>query len=177
NDAGILGLSSVGPVKTYLCPRTLYAFGMGINRIITGPAIVGLPGIVRALEQDICRSVIRDDKYDITLPIGILRIGLKRRQPPHIHTGDPVFFDMQTKGRFPLTFMDVLVTRFRHWLLFPLKRPQFFHQPGAFSSIVSGSEYFQAKLADGIRRDHDMQRITGLHALPAAIPLDPGSPL
>src|SRR5690606_7675818 len=112
-----------------------------------------------------------------TLLIGTLRIGLTRRRPLHIHTGDTVSIDMKTKGRFPLTVVDLLVTGFSHWLLFRLKRTELFPQPGAFSSLVSVSQYFQAKPDDGIRRDHDLQRITGLHALPAAIPLDPGSPL
>ena len=71
DDAVVLGLAAVGAVEADVGPGALVALGVGVDRVVVRPAVVGLPGVVGALEEDVGRAVVADDEDDVALPVGL----------------------------------------------------------------------------------------------------------
>ena len=67
----VLRLAAVGAVEADVGPGALVALGVGVDRVVVGPAVVGLPGVVGALEEDVGRAVVADDEDDVALPVGL----------------------------------------------------------------------------------------------------------
>ena len=86
---------------------------MGVDRVVARPAVVGLPGVVGALEQDVGRAVVADDEDDVALPVG-LDVGVdERRQPAEVDAAGPVVGNRQRGRRLPPALVQVLRRRGR----------------------------------------------------------------
>ena len=72
DDARVLRLAAVGPVEADVGPGALVALGVRVDRVVVGPAVVGLPGVVAALEEDVGRAVVADDEDDVALPVRLV---------------------------------------------------------------------------------------------------------
>ncbi len=168
-----LGLAGVGAIEADIGPRALPSLGMGVERIVAGPLVVGLPGVIRALKQDIGRPVVANDEDHIALPIRFVVRG-NGRQPAEIDSAGPVLGNRQPGGRLPTTFVQILLAGSRCRLRLTLKRAQGGHQPGTASAVIAHAENFDRQRPGRVGGDHDLDRFAGPHALPRAIALDPG---
>ena len=97
----VLGLAAVGPVEADVGPGPLTALGMGVEGIVVRPAVVGLPGVVGALEQDVGRAIVADDEDDVALPVGLGVVVGDGREPAQVDAAGPVAGDRQRRGRLP----------------------------------------------------------------------------
>ena len=64
-----------------------------VEGVIVGPAVVGLPGVVRALEEHIGFAVVGDDKDDVGL-----ETTFQEGELAEVHPADPVFGDGDFTG-------------------------------------------------------------------------------
>ena len=90
DDAGELRLAAVGAVEADVGPGALAPLGMGVDRVVVGPAVVGLPGVVRALKEDVGRAVVADDEDDVALPVRLGVLVDERREPAEVDAAGPV---------------------------------------------------------------------------------------
>ena len=51
DDAGELGVAAVRTIEADVGPRPLISLGMRVDRILAGPLVVRVPGVVGALER------------------------------------------------------------------------------------------------------------------------------
>ena len=131
DDAVMLRLAAVGPVEADVGPGPLPSPRMGVEREVVRPAVVGLPGIVGALEQDVGRAIVADDEDDVALPV---RLGVPfddRREPPEIDAAEPVGGNRQTDGRLPPALVQVLGAGRGDRLGLALERAERRHEPRA----------------------------------------------
>ena len=73
HHAVVLRFAAVRPIEAHVGPRSLHTFRVRVDRVVAGPAIVRLPRVVRALEQDIGRPLVTDDEDHVALPIRPVR--------------------------------------------------------------------------------------------------------
>src|SRR5690606_13142323 len=106
-----------------------------IQRTPGRPAVVRLPGEVRALKQEIGIPVITDNKDDMALPPS-----RERGEFAEIDTTDPVGRDLQCEVGLPLTFYQVFLSVFRGRLSSSGKRSQVLHQTSTLPSIIAHPE-------------------------------------
>jgi hypothetical protein len=124
-----LSFSSIGAIKTHICPGTLISFRVCINGIMARPLVVRLPCIIGALKQYITRAIIRDNKDHVALPIRCRGSIWDRRQSTEINTAEPIIRNDQARCCSPLTLMQILTPRFRRRLCRCLQRTNGLHQP------------------------------------------------
>lgn len=149
---------------------------MDVEGVIVGPTVVGLPGIVTALEKDVCRSIIANDEDDVALPTGGASPFRQQGEPAEVDTAGPIGGNLQLARRFPFTLAKPAVADGRIGLHCPLEGPQGRHQPGTFSPVVSHAENLDLKLFRRVGAHHDVERLTRFDALVRAISLDQGGP-
>ena len=62
-----LSLAAVGAVEADVGPRSLIALRVRVDRVVAGPLVVSLPGLVRRLENNVggAAVVANDERDDI----------------------------------------------------------------------------------------------------------------
>ena len=174
DDAVVLRLAAVRPVEADVGPGPLRPLGMGVDRVVVGPAVVGLPGVVRALEQDVGRPVVADDEDDVALPVGLGGALGEGREPAQVDAAGPVGGNRQPGGRLPAALVQVFRAGLRDRLGLALERAERRHQAGASAAVIA-----HAKDLDLNRRGGSVETMMSivspaLHALLRAIAFDPG---
>jgi hypothetical protein len=175
DDARELRLAAVGAVEADVRPRPLRALRVGVDRVMTGPAVVGLPGVVGALDEHVRGAVVRDHEHDIALPVGrALRVLGPGGEPAQVDAARPVGRDGQARGGLPSALVEVLRAGLRHGLGLALEGAQALHEPGARPAVVPHAEDLDLEPPRRVGRDHQVDHLARLHALARAVPLDPG---
>jgi hypothetical protein len=85
-----LHILAVGPVKAATDARRMRRARIGVERFVHRPAVVGLPGVVAALEEDVRRAVVFDDEDDVALPVGFVGGFGHGRETAKIDAAGPV---------------------------------------------------------------------------------------
>ena len=125
-----LRVHAVGSIKTDIGPGPLVAFRIGVNRILVRPLVVGLPGVIAALKQNIGGAIVADNEDDVTLPITMSARVRKRRQPTDVNAARPVTGNVERDATFPFA----LAQSFRTVLGRRLSRSR--QRPNGFSSAL-----------------------------------------
>ena len=115
-----MGEQAVGPIEAH---RPAGDAGAGppsmpcVNRVISGPAVVGGPGQVAALKEQIAGAVVAYDEDDVTLDPGLLCCQL-----PQVDAAQPILGDFNLDRRLPIAFADIVFTHRRIGLDFAFER-------------------------------------------------------
>ena len=173
DHAAPLRLAAVGPVETHVGPRPLVPLGVGVDRVVVRPPVVGLPGVVAALKQDVRRPLVAHDEDHVALPIRLVRRRRNRRHPAEVHPAHPVRRNLQRGRRRPTTLMEILFAGLGRGLRRRGQRTKLRHFARAASAVVTGAEHLEAERPRRLRRHHDIDRLARAHTLPRAIALDP----
>ena len=147
---------------------------MRVDRIVIGPLVVGLPGIVGALKQNLCRAIIANDENHVALPVSLRRIFFDQTQPTEIDSAHPVAGNRQCRRRGPAAFSQMLFAEFGSRLFDTGKRTKSFHQPSAASTVITGTKDLDLERMWWIGRHHDVDRFPSGNTLLGAIAFDPG---
>ena len=132
----------------------------GINREIGGPTIVGGPGQVAALKQQIAGSVITHDEDDVALCSRIFSC-----QFPQIYAAQPIVGNGKFNRGFPVTFVNVILANWWYLLRGAFERVKTFHQSSPISVVVTGPKDLQIELGLRIGAHHNLQGLTRTHAI------------
>src|SRR5262245_50152571 len=81
-DLCVLAVRTIEARRDIWCPGVSR---VGIHRIVIRPSIVGLPGIVAALKQNVCTPPVPHDENDIALPGMNVGTFSESRKAPQIH--------------------------------------------------------------------------------------------
>ena len=176
DDACVLRLAAIGPVEADVGPGPLVALGMGVERVVVRPAVVGLPGVVGALEEDVGRAIVADDEDDVALPVGLVVAVGERREPSQVDAAGPVAAESSAGvARLPPALVQVLGAG-RRGPAGPCPRsgPSFFIEPRTAAAVIAHAEDLDPEPPRRVGRDHDVDRLAGLDALLRAVALDPG---
>ena len=143
----VLSLAPVWPVKTDIGPRSLAAFRMRVDGIVTGPDVVRLPGVVRNLKQNVRRTLVTDDENDVALPIRFFVVVLRDRgESAEIHTAEPFVGNCQSQRRRPTAFVQIFFANDRLRLSHSFDTIDGFHEPCAATSVVASSKELDPKI-------------------------------
>jgi hypothetical protein len=118
-----LDIPAIRPVEADADTRGVSGARVGVERLVHGPAVVGLPGVVAALEEDVGWAVVFDDEDEITLPVGFLALGSwvpvrQGGEPAQIDAAGPVGWDGERGAGLPPAFPQPLRAEFGNGLFF-----------------------------------------------------------
>ena len=173
-EIGEHGELGVGPVEAGRHAGMMGSLGMGVERVIVGPAVVGLPGVVRALEEQVRRPPVPDDEDHVALPVGLVP-RRERSELAQIDSAGPVLGDLEFEARFPPALAQPIGPDLRQGLGLALQRPRRLHQTSAVATVVAHPVDVEAEGAGGFGADEDGEGFTGLDRLVGAIPFDVGA--
>ena len=145
---------------------------MKVQRIVVGPAVVGLPGVVAALEKNVRRPVVPHDEDHVALPARHRGAVRQQSQTTEVNAADPVSGNLQGRRRLPLAFAQPPGPDLRIRLHPPRKRTERLHQPRTAAAVVAHPDNLDLEAPGRIGADHDVERLAGLDALARAIALD-----
>jgi hypothetical protein len=140
----VLRLASIGPVKAHVGPGALDSPRVGVNREMIWPAVIGLPGVVGALEEDVCGPFVTNDEDDVALPVRLFLLINERREPSDINAARPVLRNSEACAGFPEAFVDVFDTGFRNGLCFALKGSKRLDESRPSPAVIAQAENLDA---------------------------------
>ena len=149
------GIVRVGaPLFPFLISRVAILVVVVKRPLVSRPTVVGLPGHVAALEEQIAGAIIAHDEDDVALHAALL--GSEFAQ---IDAAQPIVWNLKFYGRFPLAFAQTVFAYQRIGLGFARQRIETLHETTAGSAVVTRAEDFQIKLRHWIRAHHDLDRV------------------
>src|SRR5262249_25262140 len=101
---------------------------VAVEGIGVGPGVVGLPGVVAALEDEVGQPIVADNEDDVAL-VAMLR----RRQLAEVDTAHPVVGDLEGGAGLPLALAQALRADRRSGLGRAGKRSEPSHVPAALA--------------------------------------------
>src|SRR5262249_41298977 len=134
----------------------------------TGPTVVGRPGCIAALEQEIARTIILHDEDHVALEVFFLC-----SQFSHIDAARPFPRNYDFRRRFPSAFAQTLVANLWVRLDCSFEGPEVYQVAPAFAPVVAETINVDYVRRAGIRADHDLQPLTSSHTTARAIAFDP----
>jgi len=167
-----LRILAVRPVKAHLGADRMRAARIGVERVVVGPLVVGLPGVVAALEKEVGRAVIADDKDAIALPVRLHRTVWHGGEAGEINAAGPGGGHLERERWLPLAFAQAVLTDGWIRLFRAAQRAFGLHQPRAAHAVVAGPENLHDEPRVGAGADHEVESITGLYALARAVAFD-----
>ena len=144
---------------------------MGVDRVVVRPAVVRLPGVVAALEEDVGGAVVADDEDDVALPVRCSTLSGIRGEPAEIDAAGPVGGNLQFRRGLPAAFAQRRV-RSAGPAASSLKRAEGRHETRAASAIIAHAKDFDLKSARRVGADHDLKRLAGFDALMRTVAFD-----
>ena len=166
-----MGKQAVGTVETHRSTGDtlgIEAWMIGINRVVSGPTIVGAPRQFAALKQEIAGAVIAHDEDDVALNVLLLRSQLSQ-----VDAAQPILGDLEFHGRIPIAVPHIVFAHRRVYLSLALEGVETFHQPRTITVVITSTENLQLKIGDRIRADHDAQLLTRTHAIGGTVAFNP----
>ena len=168
----MLRVAAVGAVEADIGPRATGALGIGVDRKMARPSVVGVPGVVGALEENVGGAVVGDDERDVALPGGLRVVGGDHRKPAEVHTADPVGGNLDPCRGLPAALVEIFFARRGVGLRDAVEGPERRHQPSAAATVVAHPKDLKLEPGGGISRDEKLDPLASLDALPRAIALD-----
>ena len=172
DDARVLRVPAVGAVEADVVPRATGALGIGVNREVARPRVVGVPGVVGALEEDVGRAVVGDDERNVALPGGRRVVGGDHRKPAEVDAADPVGGDDEARRSLPAALVEIFFAGLGVGLRHTVKGAKRRHQSGAAAAVVAQPKDLEPEPGWGISRDEKLDPLASPDALPRAIAFD-----
>ena len=172
DDARVLRVAAVGAVEADIGPRATGALGIGVDRKMARPGVVGVPGVVGALEEDVGGAVVGDDEGDVALPGGCRVVGGDHGKPAEVHAADPVGGNLDPCRGLPAALVEIFFAGLGVGLRHALKGAKRRHQPGTAAAVVAQPKDLEPEPGWGIGGDEKLDPLASLDALPRAIAFD-----
>src|SRR5262249_52012564 len=141
-----------------------------VERELAGPSVVGVPGGVGDLEEEVRLAVVADDEDDIALK-PLARGG----ELPQVDAAGPVGRDRERCAGLPGALPQPLGPDRRIGLDLARDRPELLHQPAAVALVIAHPVELQAERRGRIGADVDRDRLAGPDARLRGVALDPGA--
>src|SRR5262249_990237 len=132
------------------------------------PAVVGLPGRIRTLENEIRLAIVSHNEHDVALPAAAFR-----RELAEVNAAHPLARDRQRSAWRPLRIPAPLGPDGRVGLSHPLEGAKAFHQPAAGALVPAHAKNIQVETRGRIRAHMKLNLFSGSDARPRAIAFNP----
>ncbi len=167
-----LAVTGVGPVEAHLdiaTPPPLM-FAVVVEGELGGPPVIGLPGVVAALEQEIDGPVIAHDEDDIAF-----KPGSAGAEASEMNAADGVAGDGPGMGDGPLAVADPFVADGWGGMGAARKIGEGGDATGTVALIEAEAEDLEVEGFGGIGADVEIDALAGADAEFGAIAFDPGT--
>ena len=169
-----LAVLAIGPVEAHAhtaAPVPL-VLAVVIQRELGGPAVVGLPGIVGALEQVARLALIADDEDDVALE-AFLELG----EFGHVDAADPILREKQLGTGLPLAEAFAFRTDLRIGLDATFERAHVAHESPGLPAVKTHSVDVDGEVRRRIGADVEGQVLARTDARPRGVALDRRAPV
>ncbi len=169
-----LAVLAVGPVEAHLHPATPVPFVLAvvIQRELRGPPVVGLPGVVGALEQVARLALVADDEDDVALE-AFLEFG----ELGHVDAADPIVGDQELGAGLPLAEAFPFRAHLGVGLNPSFEGPQVPHEAPGLPAVEAHPVDVDGEVRDRVGADVEGEVLPSRHAGPRGVALDPGAPV
>src|SRR5262249_43860712 len=117
-----------------------------IERVVVGPRVIGLPGVVATLKDEVSRAVVAKDEDQVAL-IAVLDCG----KLAEVDAAHPILGDFQRRAGFPLAFAQALLADGGRGLRLSRERAESLDVPPALALVIT----------ETIQVDHERRRRVG----------------
>ena len=165
-----LGVLGVRPIKTGAHTgdeRFLVRAVVVVQRVVLGPLVVGLPGIRAALEENISRAIVCNNKNDVALVAVV-----SGRKLAQIDTRWPVGRNTEFRKGIPSTRAQALVGNRWCGLRPARKRPKLGHAAGTQTLIIAHAEDIDRDRTGLLHTGEKRYLLTGAHAGARSVAFD-----
>ena len=165
-----LAVFAVRAIETdqHVAPPIPLAVTIVVERELIGPAIVGLPGVIAALEQKIGLPIVAHDEDHVALQTAV-----QGGQLAEIDTAQPIGRNRQLGRRLPLAVAQPFRADLGLRLGSAGKLAQLLDQPPAVTAVVTGAKNVERKFRRRVGADEKLDRVASLRAGVRAITFDP----
>ena len=169
-----LAVLAVGPVESHAhtaSPVPL-ALSIVIERGLRGPAVVGLPGVVRALEQVARLALVADDEDDVALN-ALREFG----ELGQVDAADPLLGDQELGAGFPLAETFALRTDLRIGLHASFERAHVAHESPGLPAVEAHPVNIDGEVRHRIGADVEGEVLARANAGSRGVALDRRAPV
>jgi len=167
DDLAVLAIRPVEAHAHAAAPVPL-VLAVVVERELGGPAVVGLPGVVGALEQVARLALIADDEDDVALE-AFLELG----ELGHVDAADPILRDQQLGARLPLAEAFAFRTDLRIGLDATFERAHVAHESPGLPAVETHSVNVDGEVRRWVGADVEGQVLARADTRPRGIALDP----
>ena len=165
-----LAVLAIRPVEAH--PHTTapvpLVLAVVVERELGGPAVVGLPGVVGALEQVARLALIADNEDDVALD-ALLELG----ELGHVDAADPILGDQQLGTRLPLAEAIPLRSHLGVGLGATFERAHVTHESTGLPAVKAHAVDVDGEVRRRIGADVEGQVLARTDAGPRGVALDP----
>ena len=167
DDLAVLAIRPVEAHAHAAAPVPL-VFAVVVERKLRRPAVVGLPGVVGALEQVARLALIADDEDDVALD-ALLELG----ELGHVDAADPILRDQQLGTRLPLAEAIPLRPDLGIGLDATFERAHVAHESTGLPAVETHAVDVDGEVRRRIGADVEGQVLARANAGPRGVALDP----